>query len=165
MALQQHNKVLGIDPGIERLGWGVVQKTPTGFARLDSGVFKTQKTLPQEKRLAAIYHFLKKLLVKIKPDVVGIEKLFFATNAKTAITIGEVRGVILLAAAEYGANIKEFAPLQVKMAVCGDGKADKKRVAAMLRYSIALPNRALLDDETDALAIALTALVHNPNLL
>ena len=153
-------KVLGIDPGIERMGWGVVQKTSTGFARLDSGVFKTPKALPQEKRLAAIYYFLNKLLMRTKPDIVGIERLFFAANAKTAITVGEARGVILLAAAEYGATIKEFTPLQVKMTVCGDGRADKKRVAAMLRYSIALPNRALLDDETDALAIALTTLVH-----
>lgn len=152
-------KVLGIDPGIERLGWGVVQKTPAGFERLDSGVFKTKKTLPQEERLAAIYRFLKKLISKTRPDIVGVEKLFFAANAKTAIMVGEARGVILLAAAECRAPIKEFTPLQIKMAICGDGKADKKRVADMLRYSIKLPDRSLLDDETDALAIALTTLV------
>ncbi|HEY4497691.1 MAG TPA: crossover junction endodeoxyribonuclease RuvC [Candidatus Paceibacterota bacterium] len=153
-------KVLGIDPGIERVGWGVIQKTPTGFVRLGSGVFKTHKTLPQEKRLVAIYHFLTKFLLKTKPDAVGIERLFFAANAKTAITVGEARGVILLAAAERGLMIQEFTPLQVKMAVCGDGRADKKRVAAMLRHSITLPQRSLLDDETDALAIALTTLVY-----
>lgn len=160
MSLSHYSKVLGIDPGIERLGWGVIKKTPTGFVRLDSGVFKTKKTLPHKERLMAIYRFLKKLLLKTEPDIVGIEKLFFATNVKTAITVGEARGVILLATAEYGAQTKEFTPLQIKMAVCGDGRADKKRVAAMLRYSMTLPNRALLDDETDALAIALTTLVY-----
>ena len=95
-----------------------------------------------------------------QPQPLAVENLYFFKNLKTAMPVSQAKGVILLAAAEYGATIKEFTPLQVKMTVCGDGRADKKRVAAMLRYSIALPNRVLLDDETDALAIALTTLVH-----
>lgn len=154
--------ILGIDPGIERLGWGVIEKISSSeFLRIDSGVKKTLPSLEKGLRLLEIFNFLDTRIKAQKPSLLGIERLFFTTNAKTAITIGEVRGVILLAAAKYHIPIIEISPPEVKLAVCGYGKANKKDVASMLKLSIALPNRKILDDETDALALALAAGVIN----
>ena len=152
-------RILGIDPGIERLGWGVVEKNGSEFKRINSGVKKTLKTSKKSARLWEIFDFLDKLIKKEKPDGLSTEKLFFAKNVKTALIIGEVRGVILAAAEKNGLPIKEFAPLEVKIAVCGYGRASKENVASMLKFSINLPKNKLLDDETDALALALTSLV------
>lgn len=150
---------MGIDPGIERLGWGIVEKNGSEIARIDSGVKQTSKKDAKSKRLLEIYEFLEKTIKKERPDFVSVEKLFFATNVKTALTIGEVRGVILLAAERHGIPLVEFAPTEVKMAVCGYGRASKESVASMLKFSMILPKNKLLDDETDALALALTGLV------
>lgn len=152
--------ILGIDPGIERLGWGVIQKTPSGgFFRIDSGVKKTFSSTEKGLRLLEIYKFLDALIGKQKPTLLGIERIFFTENAKTAITIGEIRGVILTIAAKHKLPALEFSPPEVKMAICGYGKAGKKEVASMLKFSIELPPRKMLDDETDALALALAAAV------
>ncbi|MBI2023271.1 crossover junction endodeoxyribonuclease RuvC [Candidatus Giovannonibacteria bacterium] len=153
-------KVLGIDPGIERLGWAILKKNEGNIERMSSGVKRTLKTQPTPERLFEIYDFLEKLIQKENPDMISVEKLFFAKNLKTASVIGEVRGAILTASQKYKAVIREFTPLEVKMAVCGYGRADKKDVASMLGYSIKMPTEKLLDDETDAIALALTALVH-----
>src|SRR3989338_953862 len=94
--------ILGVDPGIERLGWGIIQKTPSGgFVRIDSGVKKTLSSTEKGPRLLEIYNFLDTLIDEQKPSLLGIERVFFTTNAKTAITIGEVRGVILTVAARH----------------------------------------------------------------
>ncbi len=151
--------VLGVDPGIERLGWGVIEKTPKGLRRIDSGVKRTSSRDHTSQRLLEIYDFLDALVTTQKPSLLGVERLFFTTNVKTAITIGEVFGVILTVAAKYNLSIIEFSPPEVKMAVCGHGRADKKEIASMLRFSIELPQRTMLDDETDALALALAAAV------
>jgi len=156
----QPKLVLGIDPGIERLGWALVEKTKEGFERIDSGVKKTPKEHPTSKRLFEIHQFLDNLIKKEKPDAVSTEKLFFASNVKTALTIGEVRGVILSVAEMHSLGIREFTPLQLKMAICGYGKAAKQEVASMLRFSIKLPKKRLLDDETDAIALALASLFY-----
>ena len=97
------------------------------------------------------------LIKKEKPNTISVEKLFFSKNVKTALNISEVRGVILATAQKHGLEIKEFTPLQVKTTICGYGKATKEDVARMLKLSIKLPQKTLLDDETDALATALTA--------
>src|SRR3989338_795962 len=110
-------KILGIDPGIERLGWGIVEKNGNEFKRINSGVKKTLKTQKESERLWEIFVFLDELIKKTRPDAVSTEKLFFAKNVKTALIIGEVRGVILAAAQKHGLRISEFAPLEVKMAV------------------------------------------------
>lgn len=148
-------KILGIDPGIERLGWGLIEKKGNQLVRINSGVKKTLKTQKKSERLWEIFMFLDKLIRKTKPDFVSTEKLFFAKNVKTALVIGEVRGVILAVAAKHGLPIKEFAPLEVKMAVCGYGKATKEGVANMVNLLLNLPKKKLLDDETDALALAI----------
>ncbi len=154
-------KILGIDPGIERLGWGVLIKKSDGkIERIDSGVFRTPKTDRTSARLYAIQQFLDERIKKEKPDLVSVEKLFFSKNVKTALVIGEVRGVILATAEKNAIPIVEFTPLQVKAAVAGSGNAGKAEVASMLELSIVLPKKRLLDDETDALALALTGLVY-----
>lgn len=150
-------KILGIDPGIERLGWGLIEKTPRGIKRLDSGVKRTLKTKRESERLWEIYQFLDELIKKEKPEILSTEKLFFSKNVKTALIIGEVRGLILALSAKHSLTLKEFAPLEVKLAVCGYGRAEKTSVAHMVRLMLNLPQNKLLDDETDALALAITA--------
>src|SRR3990167_2919628 len=152
-------KILGIDPGIERLGWGIVEKNGSEFTRVSSGVKKTLKTSRKSARLWEIFDFLDELIKKEKPDGLSTEKLFFAKNVKTALVIGEVRGIILAVAEKKSLPTKEFAPLEVKVAICGYGRASKENVASMLKLSIKMPKNKLLDDETDALALALTSLV------
>lgn len=154
-------KILGIDPGIERLGWGILIKNGGKIERINSGVKKTLKTQEKNERLFEIQCFLDELIKAEKPNAISVERLFFTKNAKTALTISEVRGVILSTAQKYKLIISEFTPLQVKMAVCGYGKATKEDVAKMLKLSIALPQNKVLDDETDALAIALTGALHH----
>ena len=148
-------RILGVDPGIERLGWGLIEKNGGKYLRIDSGVKKTLKIKRESERLWEIYQFLDELIQKTKPHVLGTEKLFFAKNTKTALIIGEVRGVILTVAQKHGLTIKEFSPSEVKSAICGYGHATKKNVAEMLKLSINMPKNRLLDDETDALALAL----------
>jgi len=150
-------RILGVDPGIERLGWGFIEKTPGGIKRLDSGVKRTLKTKKESERLFEIYEFLDDLIKKGKPETLSTEKLFFAKNVKTALIIGEVRGLILALSAKHSLTLKEFAPLEVKMAVCGYGRAEKSSVASMVGLMLNLPQNKLLDDETDALALAIAA--------
>lgn len=152
------SKILGIDPGIERLGWGVIEKNGSAVKIIDSGVKKTLKTQPEASRLWEIWQFLDKLIVKERPEVLSTEKLFFAKNVKTALVISEVRGLILALAEKHKLTIREFTPLEVKMAICGYGKASKENVSSMLKLFIDLPKKQLLDDETDAIALAITAL-------
>ncbi|MBI2609769.1 crossover junction endodeoxyribonuclease RuvC [Candidatus Giovannonibacteria bacterium] len=147
--------VLGIDPGIERLGWGLVKKNASNSERLDSGVKKTSQKKATPERLYEIEEFMDNLLSDKKPDLVSIEKLFFSKNVKTALLIGEVRGVILAVTQKHRIPIREFSPSEIKIAVCGYGQADKKSVAEMLRLQIEFPQRKMIDDETDALACAL----------
>lgn len=153
--------ILGIDPGIERLGWGLIKKNGNNPERISSGVKKTLKTQTNAQRLFEIQCFLDELIKTEKPDAISVEKVFFAKNAKTALSISETRGVILSTAQKHGLKIVEFTPLQIKMAICGYGKASKTDVAHMLKLSIILPTKKLLDDETDALAIALCGAVYN----
>ena len=148
-------KVLGIDPGIERLGWGLVEKKENGVSYLKSGVKKTLKTESPPARLLEIQNFLEELLARERPEVAAVERLFFSKNVKTALQVSEVRGVILAAAEKAGVAIKEFKPPEVKMALTGYGRAGKKNVAEFLKFSLKLPERKMLDDETDALALAL----------
>ena len=150
------NIILGIDPGIERLGWGLIKKNGNKVERINSGVKKTLKTQKRAERLFEIQCFLDNLIIKEKPDAISLEKLFFFKNAKTVLSISEIIGVILATAQKHDLSISEFTPLQVKMAICGYGRASKIDVANMLKLSIVLPKNKLLDDETDALAIALT---------
>ncbi|OGF73314.1 crossover junction endodeoxyribonuclease RuvC [Candidatus Giovannonibacteria bacterium RIFCSPHIGHO2_12_44_12] len=154
-------KVLGIDPGIERLGWALVESGQKKFRYIDSGTKKTLKSEPIEKRLLDINNFLEGLIKKEKPDVLSIEKVFFSKNVKTALIIGEVRGVALMLSSKYNLKLLEFGPAEIKLAIAGYGGADKKSVHNMLKLTVSLPDKKFLDDETDAIAIACCGVIHS----
>ncbi len=148
--------IIGIDPGIARVGWGVIETENSNPQMTNFGCFETPKTDKPETRLLAISEFLKKLFTKYKPDYVAVEQLFFATNAKTAITVGQARGVIILIASQANIPSFDYTPLQVKLAITGYGKADKNQVQHMVKNILKLKSIPKPDDAADALAIALT---------
>jgi crossover junction endodeoxyribonuclease RuvC len=148
--------ILGIDPGIGRIGWGFVQQLTGKQKLIDYGCFETDSKLSQEERLALIHQFFIDLITKNKPDAIAIEQLFFATNAKTAFSVGQARGVIVLACSSFGIPLTSYTPLQVKLAISGYGKADKNQVQQMVKSLLRLSNIPKPDDAADALAIALT---------
>ena len=151
--------VLGVDPGIATTGYGVVREEHNGqFTALGHGVILTPKTDGLPQRLKSLQMQLRALVTEWKPDEVAVEELFFATNAKTAIIVGEARGVILLTLFEAGVPISEYTPLQVKQAVSGYGAADKKQMQEMVRMRLNLTKIPKPDDAADALAIAMTHL-------
>ncbi len=151
-------RILGIDPGVALTGWGVIDTDKTrdnGLALVDYGVIKTAKDLEQGQRLHEIYTQLGILIKKYKPDIASMEKLFFCRNVTTAISVGEARGVILMAVKEGNLPLKEFTPMQVKSGVCGYGKADKKQVQTMVKAILQMDEIPKPDDAADGLAVAI----------
>lgn len=149
--------ILGIDPGFERMGCAVLEKTQkNGEKLLYSSCLISQRTDPHEKRLFDLYLGLKKAIKEYSPDTMAIEKLFFSSNQKTAIKVAEARGTAMLAAAENKLTVFEFTPLEVKMAITGYGKAEKDQVRRMVLMILKMNDVKKLDDEIDAIAIALT---------
>ena len=146
--------VLGIDPGYAIVGYGLVKKEGNSIKPLQYGVIRTEADLPIEVRLNEIYEDLTKLIEAFRPESVAIEKLYFNTNEKTAINVSQARGVIILACTRAGIPIYEYTPLQVKMAVVGYGRAEKKQVQEMTRSILRLAEIPKPDDAADALAIA-----------
>jgi crossover junction endodeoxyribonuclease RuvC len=154
-------KILGIDPGYERIGIAVVEKNKGEKENLIySECFKTSAKIPFTERLKLIGEKIQKIIKEHKPEVLGIETLFFTTNQKTAILVSEARGVILYEAIKNNLEIFEVSPLQIKVAVTGYGKADKKDVLKMVKLLIKVPEGKNSDDELDAIAIALTSFAH-----
>jgi crossover junction endodeoxyribonuclease RuvC len=149
-------KILGVDPGTATTGFGVIQKTGGKLRFVDAGVITTQSTEAMPKRLVRIHECLSELIAEHKPDAVAVELLYFATNVTTAITVGQARGVVLLAAAEAGLEVAEYTPLQVKQAVTGYGKADKRQVQEMVKAILGLNGIPKPDDAADGLGIAIT---------
>lgn len=147
--------ILGIDPGIAIVGWGVVEYSGSKFKTLGYGSIQTESTLSTERRLALIYSELKAIINKYKPEQMAIEELFWNTNQKTGIRVSEARGVILLCAEQMGLRISEYTPLQVKQAVVGYGRAEKKQVITMVTMLLGLSAPPKPDDTADALAIAI----------
>jgi crossover junction endodeoxyribonuclease RuvC len=153
-----HTVVMGIDPGTATTGYALLEKLPSGsFKILDFGVVTTSKADTDAQRLAVLKSDLDKIIKKFRPATAGVEKLYFENNAKTAMTVSQARGVVLLALEEAGVTIREFTPLQVKSTVCGYGKADKKQVQYMVQKTFGLKKLPKPDDAADALAIALCA--------
>lgn len=154
--------VLGIDPGFERLGIAIVEKEKGGKEKLIfSECFKTSKMLDFTERLGLIGSELEKIIKKYKPKVLGVETLFIETNQKTAMRVSEACGVVLYIAAKNGLKVCEYSPLQIKVAVTGYGKADKRAVMTMVPKLLAVKrDHAMIDDELDAIAVALTAIAH-----
>ena len=151
--------VLGIDPGTATTGYGLVRDREDGsLESVTYGTILTPAGLPAYQRLSMLFHKLNGLLLLHHPDGVAVEKLFFQTNVKTAIAVGQARGVVLLAVSEAGLDLGEYTPNEVKQAVAGYGSAGKKQVQEMVRVLLALPEIPKPDDAADALAIAITHL-------
>jgi crossover junction endodeoxyribonuclease RuvC len=153
--------ILGIDPGTRRVGYGWITKESGQLKLKEVGLLPiTAKTDPEA--LVEIKQSLDKLLAKISPDIVAVETLFFSKNQKTAMSVAEARGVILLACAEYQDKnqpqmLREFTPNEVKSVCTGNGNADKIAVAKMVKLMLKTPDLKVIDDATDALAIAICA--------
>ena len=157
-------KILGIDPGTATTGFGIIEVADHETRAIDYGVISTHKDLPMPERLAELHKDLSELIKTHRPDCCVVEQLFFARNVTTAITVGQARGVVLLAAAQAELEIAEYTPLQVKQAVTGYGQATKKQVQEMVKTILRLKEIPKPDDAADALAIALTHLPNIPRL-
>lgn len=156
--------ILGIDPGYATVGYGVIAEKGHRFQTLGYGAITTPPDLPFEQRLAMIYRDMGELIETYHPDYMSIEKLFFNTNITTGIEVAHARGVILLQAVQHCLPFKEYTPLQVKQAVVGYGKAEKKQVMLMTQSLLGLASLPRPDDAADALALAI-CLSHSTNSL
>jgi crossover junction endodeoxyribonuclease RuvC len=150
-------KILGIDPGTARIGWGVIASDEQKVESLGFGCIKTHKATSPEKRLEQIYRQISAIIISEKPDLVAVERLFFCRNVTTAMSVSEARGVILLAASINRIEIAEYTPMQIKEAVTGYGRADKKQVAEMVKTILKLEEGPKIDDTSDALGVAICA--------
>ncbi len=148
--------ILGIDPGIGRTGWGVIEVQSSKFKVQSFGCIETEPNSPLIDRLIILYEQLSKIIKEEKPDEMGVEQLFFNTNAKTALMVGHARGVVLLVAGLQQIPLNEYTPLQVKMALTGYGRAEKPQIGQMVKTILKLESIPKPDDTADALAIALT---------
>src|SRR3989344_440168 len=150
-------RILGIDPGYERLGIAVLEK-PNRV--LFSECFKTSAKLEFAERLNLIGEEIKKIIKKYKPEVLAIETLFLTTNQKTVMRVAEARGVVIYEAARVGLKIFEASPPQIKIATTGYGRSDKAQIIKMVKMLVKMDNSKTSDDELDAIAITLTAFAH-----
>lgn len=148
--------ILGVDPGTARVGWGVIEENGGKITAKAYGCITTEKIHAPEARLSQIYTAFIQLLKTYKPAQVSVEDLFFATNAKTAIAVGQARGVILLAAARAKIPVASYSPMTIKKTICGSGSADKAQVGKMVARLLRLKEIPKPDDTADALAIATT---------
>ena len=147
--------ILGLDPGTATTGYGVIRVLGNRFQMLEYGIISTPAKTPMEKRLEMIYDNLQELLQKWQPDQAAVEELFFNQNITTAITVGQARGVLLLCCAQNNVPLAEYTPLQVKQALVGYGRADKKQIQQMVKMFLNLADIPKPDDAADALAIAI----------
>lgn len=146
--------VLGIDPGSRRIGYGLIEKNGSALKFLDAGILTIENQNGWSSMLD-VKNELDKIINKFHPEILAIEKLFFAKNRKTAIDVAHARGVIILAALENNLIIKEYAPNEIKSGIAGYGMADKKAVLKMVKLFLNQPNLKIIDDASDALAIAI----------
>lgn len=155
-------RILGIDPGFERLGIAVLEKNKADRKEriLFSECFKTEARLPFSERLNLIGGRIRNVIKDHKPDILAIETLFLNTNQKTVMRVAEARGVVIYEAAHAGLRIFEASPPQIKVATTGYGKADKAQIIKMVKMLIDVDEKKKSDDELDAIAIALTAFAH-----
>ena len=147
-------KILGIDPGIGRTGYAIIQQDKNQTALVECGCIETMPGEDEAQRLLEIRQDLNAIIKKYKPDAVCIESLFFTSNQKTAMSVGQARGVVMVTAAEHKLKIINVTPLQVKIAVTGYGKADKRQVQTMVVKLLKLKRIPKPDDAADACAIA-----------
>jgi crossover junction endodeoxyribonuclease RuvC len=148
--------ILGIDPGYAKLGYALIKKNKKGYKIIESSLIETSSDVPNEKRLFVIGNSIQKIITKHKPKAIAVEKLFFAKNQKTALRVSEIRGVILYLAAASRIPCFDFTPLEIKTAICGYGRADKKQIQEMVKITLKLKSAPKQDDVADAIAISLT---------
>lgn len=147
--------VLGLDPGLATMGYGLIGGDGQVLRPVAYGVLRTPAKLTTSDRLMMLHQELTALLNQYRPDVAAVEELFFSTNARTAILVGEARGAMLLTLAEAGIAVVEYTPLQVKQAITGYGGADKAQMQEMVRLLLGLSEKPRPDDAADALAISI----------
>lgn len=147
-------RILGIDPGIAIVGYGVIDKEGNRYKTIAYDAVTTRAHTPLEQRLEKVYTGINEIIKMYKPDAMSIEELFFNNNAKTALTVGQARGVIILAAVQNNIPVYEYTPLQVKQALTGYGRASKSQIQQMMKSMLALTEIPKPDDVADALAIA-----------
>ena len=147
-------RVLGVDPGTATTGYGVVEETEAGLQALAYGVVTTPAKQPLPERLQTIHRELTRLAREWQPDAAAVEELFFSANVRTAMSVGQARGVVLLALADVGLTVAEYSPLTVKQALTGYGRADKRQMQEMVRMLLNLAEVPRPDDAADALAVA-----------
>jgi len=150
-------KILGIDPGFGRIGWGVIEKHGSDWRAVDYGCIETSAKLKFVDRLAQLHREVVDLIKKHKPGLMAVEELFFFKNVTTAIQVGQARGVILLAAVNNGVPVDEYTPLQIKQAMTGYGRAEKGQMQKLVAMLLGIKVKIKSDDAADALAVALTA--------
>lgn len=148
-------RIIGIDPGYAIVGYGVVEYENNKFKVIDYGAVTTTPKNTMPERLDLVYNALTCIFSKFEPDAIAFEELFFNQNIKTAISVGQARGVSILAAQRMGVDVFEYTPLQVKQAVVGYGRAEKKQVQQMVKVLLSLKSVPKPDDTADALAVAI----------
>lgn len=153
-------RVLGIDPGSQTLGWGVVEGSGLKYSVVDFGTLKSSPRETFSKRVLKMFEGIEIVIEKFQPDVLSVEEAFFATNVKVALKLGQVRGVVLLAGEKSGLEIAEYSPRLIKQTVVGYGNAEKHQVQEMVRILLRLKHKPEPHDAADALAIAICHFHH-----
>ncbi len=149
-------RIIGIDPGVAIVGFGILEDKNKSLQLIDYGCILTSSKIKHPERLAQIAKDFKKLIIKYKPDILAIEELFFYKNVKTALKVSEARGVILAIAFANNLSIHEYTPLQIKQALTGYGRAEKKQIQDMVKAILSLKEIPKPDDAADAIATAIT---------
>ena len=153
-------RILGIDPGTGITGFGVIDVAKGKYRLIDAGVVRTPAKTPMQERLETIYDNISEIIREHQPQVMSIEKLFFAQNVTTAMTVSQARGVVLLCGQQAKMQIYGYTPLQIKQTVTGYGKAEKSQVQEMVRVLLGLSEVPKPDDCADAIAAAITHAMH-----
>jgi len=148
---------MGVDPGLATTGYGVVDRDDAGYSLVEAGVITTPAKEPVPQRLKTIYDGVRELIAELRPDELAVEELYFAKNVKTAVSVAQARGVILLAA--HGLPVMSYTPLQVKLQITGFGRAQKRQIQGMVARLLGLKTMPEPDDAADALALALCHLL------
>jgi crossover junction endodeoxyribonuclease RuvC len=153
-------RVIGIDPGSETLGWGVVEGTGLKYALVDFGTVRSNARQPFSKRLLKAYKGVEEIVDKYSPDVLAVEDTFYAVNVGVALKLGQVRGTMLLLAEQRGLEVSEYSPRLIKQTVVGYGAAEKHQVQEMVRVLLRMKTAPAPHDAADALAIAICHFHH-----
>ena len=150
-------RILGIDPGFGRIGFGLIEGNRDKWRAVSYGCIETDPKQTFVERIEELHQELKKLIRRFRPSRAAVEELFFYKNVKTALQVGQARGVILLTLRQAGLPVDEFTPLEVKQALTGYGRADKRQMQIMARMLLGIKSKKIQDDAADALAVALTS--------